>query len=58
MAQNMKICQPNDYDQVISYTHFVTFAKYNSVCRIKVYLKYNEEKDVMEIYKIDVKWSC
>lgn len=55
-AQNMKIYRITDYEDVIKYDHFVSFAKYNSVCKVNVYLKYNNREDTLEVYKIGVEW--
>lgn len=52
LAQDMKICKKNEYDYVIRYTHSVTFTKYNHVCEIYAYLKYDTKKDKMDIYDI------
>lgn len=57
LAQNMKICKRGEYDHVISYSRSVTFAKYNHVCQLNVYLKYDIEKDRMDIYKVSVRWD-
>ena len=57
LAQDMKICDQNEYDHVIRYSHSVTLEKYNHICEIYVYLKYNTEEDKMDIYKIDMKWD-
>lgn len=56
VAQNMKIHRITDYEEVIKYDHFVSFAKYNSVCRVNVYLKYNNRKDALEVYRLEVEW--
>lgn len=55
LAQHMKICKKNEYDYVIRYSRSVTFTKYNHVCEIYAYLKYDTKKDKMDIYKIDIK---
>ena len=57
LAQDMKICKINDFDNVIRYSQYVSYAKYNSVCELYVYLKYDTEKDLMDIYNIDVRWN-
>ena len=41
----------------ICYSQYVSYAKYNSVCELYVYLKYDTEKDLMDIYNIDVRWN-
>ncbi len=55
LAQHMKICKKNEYDYVIRYSRSVTFTKYNNVCEIYVYLKYDAKKDKMDVYNIDIK---
>lgn len=57
LAQDMKICKKNEYDYVICYSHSITFTKYDHVCDMYVYLKYDIEKDKMDIYNIDIKWD-
>lgn len=57
LAQHMKICKKNEYDYVIRYSRSVTFTKYNHVCKIYAYLKYDTNKDKMDIYNIDIKWD-
>ena len=57
VAQDMKIQRITDYEEVIQYSHFVTFAKYNSVCELVMSLKYSAKQDAFEIYKIDIKWK-
>lgn len=55
LAQDMEICKKNEYDYVISYRRMVTFTKYNRICDIYVYLKYDTKKDKMDIYDINIK---
>lgn len=57
LGQDMKICKRSEYDHVIRYSHSVTFAKYNHVCQLYVYLKYDIEKDRMDIYNVNVRWD-
>ena len=52
----MKIHRITDYEEVMQYHHFVFLARGNTVCKLMVYLKYSDRQDVLEIYKIDVKW--